>query len=174
VRLIVVTLAALALAGPAAAATPSFGVFDLQTDLAATSHNTYGDVAPKPRAKVAGKGLLAECGSSCRLGKGWLAFANPPALSAGDVTAARSSFSKRTGWTVALSLRPAAQQRWAAFARRVAAAGRERGVPEVLVVVARGQIAALPLASEVTSSHGRVTLSGFSRASARALASALS
>jgi hypothetical protein len=173
VRLIVVTLAALSLAGPAAAATPSFGVFDLQSDLAAASHNTYGDVAAKPRAAVAGHGILAHCGSSCRFGSGWLAFGVKPALNGGDVTAARVRFSKRTGWTVALSLRPAAQARWAAFAKRVAFAGRHRGVPDVLVVVARGEIAATPLATEVAAAHGGVTLSGFSRASAKLLASAL-
>ena len=172
-RLLTVLLCALALAGPAAAAAPSFGVFDLQTDLAAASRNTYGDVAVKPRAAVAGHGVLAHCGSSCRFGSGWLAFSVPPALTRADVTAARVQFSKRAGWTVALSLRPAAQARWAAFARRVAFAGRHRGVPDVLVVVARGEVAAAPLASEVVTTHGRVTLSGFSRASARALASAL-
>lgn len=169
----VVTLAALSLAGPAAAATPSFGIFDLQSGLAAVSHNAYGDVAAKPRAAVEGHGLLARCGSSCRFGSGWLAFGVQPALTRADVTAARAQFSKRTGWTVALSLRPAAQDRWAAFARRVAFAGRHRGVPDVLVVVARGEIAAAPLSTEVNAAHGGVTLSGFSRASARALVSAL-
>lgn len=172
-RLIVVTFAALSLAGPAVAATPPFGVFDLQSDLAASSHNGFGDVAVKPRAAVEGHGFLAHCGSSCRFGSGWLAFAVKPALTRRDVTAARVHFSKRAGWTVALSLRPAARARWASFARRVAVAGRRRGVPDVLVVVARGEIAAAPLSTEVTAAHGGVTLSGFSRASARLLASAL-
>jgi hypothetical protein len=172
-RLLTVLLCALALAGPAAAAAPPFGVFDLQSDLAAVSHNTYGDVAVKPRAAVTGHGVLAHCGAWCRFGSGWLAFGVKPALGAADVTAARVQFSKRTGWTVALSLRPAAQARWAAFARRVAFAGRHRGVPDVLVVVAGGEIAAAPLATEVATTHGGVTLSGFSRASARAVASAL-
>src|SRR5437764_3110499 len=97
VRLIVVTLAALSFAGPAAAATPSFGVFDLQTDLAAASHNSFGDVAVKPLAAVQGKGVLAHCGSSCRFGSGWLAFGAKPALTRADVTATRLHFSKRTG-----------------------------------------------------------------------------
>lgn len=172
-RLIVVTLAALSLAGPAAAATPSFGVFDLQSDLAPASHNAYGDVAVKPLAAVEGHGFLAHCGASCRFGSGWLAFGVKPALTRADVTAARVQFSKRKGWTVALSLRPAAQTRWAAFARRVAFAGKHRGVPDVLVVVARGEITAAPLSTEVAAGHGGVTLSGFSRTSARAVASAL-
>jgi hypothetical protein len=172
-RLLAISLAALALAGPAAASSPSFGVFDLQSDLAPVSHNSFGDVAAKPLAAVQGHGFLAHCGSSCRFGNGWLAFGVKPTLSRGDVTAARAQFSKRTGWTVAVSLRPAAQARWAAFARRVAFAGRHRGVPDVLIVVARGEIAATPLSTEVTAAHGGVTLSGFSRASARALAAAL-
>lgn len=172
-RLLTAFLCALVLAAPAAAAGPRFGLFDLQSDLAAASHDTYGDVAAKPRAAVVGHGLLAHCGSSCRFGSGWLAFSVQPALTAADVTAARAQFSKRLGWTVALSLRPAAQARWAAFARRVAAAGRHRGVPDVLVVVARGEIAAAPLATEVAATHGGVTLTGFSRASAKLLASAL-
>jgi len=166
-------LAALVVAGPAAAATPVFGVFDLQTDLAAASHNAYGDVAVKPRAAVTGHGMLAHCGSWCQFGHGWLAFSVRPALSGADVTGASVHFSKRTGWTVALALRPAAQTRWAAFARRVAAAGRHRGVPDVLVVVAGSEIAATPLYSGVSTAHGRITLSGFTRASAQALASAL-
>jgi hypothetical protein len=173
-RLLVVTLSALALAGPAVAATPSFGVFDLQSDLAAASHNAYGDVAAKPRNAVAGHGTLAHCGSWCRFGNGWLAFAVKPALSRGDVSAVRVRYSKHMGWTVVVSLHAGAQRRWAAFAQRVAAVGRERGVPDVLVVVAGGEIAAAPLSTEVVAAHGGVTLSGFSRASAKALVSALS
>jgi hypothetical protein len=173
-RLLVVTLSALALAGPAVAATPSFGVFDLQSDLAAASHNAYGDVAAKPRAAVAGHGTLAHCGSWCRFGNGWLAFAVKPALSHADVSSARAHYSKRAGWTVVVSLHAAARARWAAFARRVAFAAKHRGVPDVLVVVARGEIAAAPLSTEVVAAHGGVTLSGFSRASAKALVSALS
>jgi preprotein translocase subunit SecD len=131
-------------------------------------------VAVKPRAAVMGHGVLAHCGSSCRFGNGWLVFGVKPALNGADVTAARVQFSRQTGWRVALSLRPAAQVRWAAFARRVAFAGKHRGVPEVLIVVARGEIVAAPLSTEVTAAHGGVTLSGFSRASAKALVSALS
>lgn len=173
-RLLVVTLAALTLAGPAAAATPSFGVFDLQSDLAAASHNAYGDVAAKPRAAVAGHGTLAHCGAWCRFGKGWLAFAVKPALSHRDVSSAKLRYTKHLGWTVVLSLHPAAQSRWAAFARRIAFTAKHRGVPDVLVVVARGEIAAAPLSTEVAAAHGGLTLSGFSRASARALVAALS
>jgi hypothetical protein len=173
-RLLVVTLTALALAGPAAAATPSFGVFDLQSDLAAASHNMYGDVAVKPRAAVAGHGMLAHCGSWCRFGQGWLAFAVKPALSHRDVSSAKLRYTKHLGWTVILSLHPAAQSRWAAFARRIAFTAKHRGVPDVLVVVARGEIAAAPLSTEVAAAHGGLTLSGFSRASARALVAALS
>jgi hypothetical protein len=173
-RILAISLAALALAGPAAASTPSFGVFDLQTDLAAASHNAYGDVAAKPRAAVTGHGTVVRCGSWCRFGKGWLAFAVKPALSRGDVSSARVRYSKHMGWTVVVSLHPAAQTRWAAFAKRVAFAGKHRGVPDVLIVVTRGEIAAAPLSTEVTAARGSVTLSGFSRASAKALGALLS
>ena len=172
-RILAVSLAALALAGPAAASTPPFGVFDLQSDLAAASHNAYGDVAAKPRAAVTGRGTVVHCGAWCRFGKGWLAFAVKPALAGGDVSSARVRYSKQMGWTVIVSLHPAAQARWAAFAKRVAFAGRHRGVPDVLIVVTRGENAAAPLSTEVTAAHGDVTLAGFSRASARALVSAL-
>jgi hypothetical protein len=173
-RVLAALACALVLAGPAAAGAPSFGVFDLQSDLATASHNAYGDVAAKPRAAAAGHGTLAHCGSWCRFGNGWLAFAVKPALSHGDVSSAHVSYSKRAGWRVVVSLHPAAQARWAAFARRLAFTAKHRGLPDVLVVVARGEIAAAPLATEVTAAHGGVTLSGFSRASAKALVSALS
>ena len=172
-RVLAAVLCALTLAGPAAAAGPSFGVFDLQHDLAGASRDTFGDVAVKPRTAVAGKGVLVRCAAWCRFGTGWVAFAVPPALTASDLSTASASFSKRLGWHVRVTLRPAAEARWHAFAVRVAAAGRRRGVPEVLVVVVRGQIAATPLYSQIAAAHGVLTLTGFSRASAKALASTL-
>jgi hypothetical protein len=172
-RLFAVALAFLTLAGPAAAAGPQFGLYDLHTDLAGASRNTYGDVQVKPRAALAGKGTLALCGASCRFGAGWLAFRATPHLAAADVSAAQASYSRRLGWHVALTLRPAAQRRWAVFAARIAVGGKSRGVPDVLVVVANGTIAASPLASQVSARHGILTLTGFSRASARAVAKLL-
>lgn len=172
-RQIAVIFAFLALAGPAAAATPRFALFDLQSDLAHASRNTYGDVQVKPRAAVAGHGTLARCAAACRFGNGWLAFRAEPHLAAADVATARSGYSAHKGWFVALTLRPAAVARWTLFARNVAGGAKMRGVPDVLVVVARGAITALPLATQVSSVHGVVTLTGFSRASARDLAKLL-
>ena len=61
-----------------------------------------------------------------------------------------------------------------AFARSLRARARLRGVPDVLVVVAGGEIAASPLSTQVpTGSQGVVTLTGFTRASARHVAKSL-
>jgi hypothetical protein len=46
-------------------------------------------------------------------------------------------------------------------------------MPDVLVVAAGGQIAALPLATQISTAQGVVTLTGFSRASARQVAKSL-
>ena len=168
-----VAVLALALPTTAGAATPRFGLWDLQTDLSHASRNTYGDVAVRPLHALAGKGTLARCAAWCRFGRGWLAFSAGPRLSAADVSRATSAYSKRKGWFVELTLRPAAVPRWRAFARNVAQGAKLRGVPDVLVVVAGDQVAATPLATQVTSSGSVVTLTGFSRASAKALQNAL-
>jgi hypothetical protein len=172
-RLLAAALTSLALAGPAAAAAPRFALFDLQSDLAHASRHAYGDVEAKPRAALAGHGTVVRCAASCRFGDGWLAFRADPHLRASDVTAATADFSKRLGWTVQLTLRAPAADRWARFSQSLAAGMQRRGVPDVLVVVAGGQIAAAPYSTQVTASHGRVTLAGFSRASASALAKLL-
>ena len=172
-RLFVAFFLFLSLAGPAAAAGPRFALFDLQTDLSHASRNPYGDVQVRPLAKVAGTGTVVRCGSSCRFGSGWLAFHAAPHLSAADVSAATARYSKRLGWSVALALRPRAAARWSLFAKHVAAGTKLRGVPDVLIVVAGGEVAASPFATQVSSAHGTVTLTGFSRASATALAKLL-
>ena len=168
-----VAVLALALPTAAGAATPRFGLWDLQTDLSHASRNTYGDVTVKPLGALAGKGTTARCGAWCRFGDGWLAFAAKPRLGAADVAGAKVAYSKHKGWFVDLTLRRSAVVRWRAFARNVAEGTKLRGVPDVLVVVAGGQVAASPLATEVTSSGAVVTLTGFSRASAKALQNAL-
>jgi hypothetical protein len=173
-RLLAVAFAALALVGPAAAAAPRFALFDLQSDLAHVSRNPYGDVAVKPLAALRGKGALVRCATWCRFGDGWLAFSQEPRLTAGDVAAASVRYTKRQGWTVRVSLRSSARTRWSTFARNVTSQARLKGVPDVLVVVAGGQVAASPLATQVSSSPGGVvTLTGFSQASAKALAKLL-
>ena len=172
-RAFAAVLAVLAFAAPAAAAGPRFAVFDLQTDLAQASRNSFGDVAVGPRTALAGHGTLVQCAAWCRFGDGWLAFRADPHLQAADVAGAAARYSKRQGWMVELSLRAGARTRWSAFAKQVAAGEKQRGVPDLLVVVARGQVAALPYTSHITWSNGRVTLTGFSRASARALVRSL-
>jgi hypothetical protein len=160
-RLLATSLAALALS-------PPFGIWDLQRDLAPTSRNGYGDVQPKPRAALRGK-TFVRCGTWCRFGAGWLAFRTAPALGRGDVASATSGYSKRLGWHVRLELTSSGRRRWEAFVRRV----RLRGLPDVLVVAAGGEVAAAPLATEVSGLHGTVTLTDFTKASARAVVTAL-
>jgi hypothetical protein len=172
-RVLSVLLATLALAGPAAASTPRFGLWDLQVDLAHASRNAYGDVAAKPRAALSGKGTLVRCGTWCRLGPGWLAFHAKPRLAAADVRAAQVVYSKRLGWTVRATLTRAGLVGWTAFEREAALRARQRGVPDVLVVAAGSDVAATPLVSAVAASHGELVVTGFSRASAKAFAAAI-
>jgi hypothetical protein len=172
-RLLAITLAALALAGPAAAATPRFAVYDLQHDLAAASKNDFGDVAVKPRAQLAGKGTLVRCGTWCRFGAGWLAFRSRTVLAPGDASSAKTRWSKKAGWTVHVTLSAAGRRSWTAYGRAAKSADRKNGVPDVLVVVAGGQVAAAPLTTQVHATSGVLVLTGFSRASAKALAAAL-
>jgi hypothetical protein len=165
-RLLASSLAALALS-------PPFGVWDLQADLAKVSHNAFGDVAVKPRAAVEGHGSLVRCGTWCRFGDGWLAFSARPALDRADVSRATPRFDRKKGWTVELRLTGAGWTRWQSFARRAERNGRKRGVPDVLVVTTSGQVAGTPIASQVVAAKGSITLTGFTRASAGAVAQAL-
>lgn len=173
-RVAAVVVALLLISAPAAAAAPRFALWDLQSDLAHVSRNPYGDVAVKPLAAVRGKGVLVRCGTWCRFGDGWLAFSQEPRLATRDIAGATVRYSKRQGWTVRLSLRSSSRTRWSTFARNATSQATLKGVPDVLVVVAGGQVAASPLATQVSSSPGGVvTLTGFSQASATALAKLL-
>ncbi|MES1246659.1 MAG: hypothetical protein ABUS54_03170 [Actinomycetota bacterium] len=171
--MLLLCLATLAIPASAAAATPAFGVWDIQTDLSSASRNVYGDVKVRPEQALAGKGTAVRCAAWCRFGAGWLAFSKRPHLSAADVASAAFGYSKHKGWFVRLTLRPAAVARWRAFVRTVTSGSKQRGVPDVLVVAVGGQIAASPFATQVTSAGGVVTIAGFSRASAKALQSGL-
>lgn len=171
---LVVALSALALAGPAGASTPRLAVWDLQTGLAQASRDAFGDVAVKPHAKVAGKGTLVRCGAWCRFSPGWLAFRAKPLLGAADLRAAKVVRSKRLGWTVQSTLTRPALARWTRFAAVAAERSKRRGVPDVLVVAARGVIAAAPYSSLVHARRGQLVLTGFvSRAAANAVVSSL-
>jgi hypothetical protein len=173
-RLCVVLLVLLfAVPATASAATPRFAVYDLQTDLAHASRNTYGDIQVKPRADLTGKGTLVRCATWCRFGSGWLAFRAQPRLTPADVSAPTVRYTKHKGWTVRVALDRAAAAKWTRLARNLRQDTKLAGVPAVLVVVADGQVAAAPYSTQVSASGGVLTLTGFSRASAKALQNTL-
>ena len=174
-RRLCVVLLVLAFAAPAAAAaeTPRFALYDLQSDLSHASRNVYGDVQVKPRADLTGKGTLVRCATWCRFGAGWLAFTSAPRLDPADVSAPAVRYTKHKGWTVRLTLDRAAASKWTRLARNLKADTKIAGVPAVLVVVAGGQVAAAPYSTQVSATGGVLTLTGFSRASAKALAAEL-
>jgi hypothetical protein len=162
-------VAALALAGGASAGTPRFALFDLHTDLAAASHNAFGDVKVWKRqsalARRAHGATLVHCGGDCTLGSGWLAFSRKPALAAGDVVSA-SARRTHNGWNVVLGLSPKGKAHLSSFQRLAARSGRTRGVPDALVLVFDGTIVAQPLASQIGSGTATVAFPGFSHANA--------
>jgi hypothetical protein len=162
-------LAALALAGGASAGTPQFALFDVHSDLATASHNSFGDVKIWQResalARRAHGATLVRCGSDCTFGPGWLAFSQKPALSAGDVISAKTHRS-RTGWSVVLGLSARGKAGLARFQRQAARSGKTRGVPDALALVLDGTIVAQPLASQIHPGKATVEIPGFSRANA--------
>ncbi len=177
-RLLPVVLGVLAatatFSGGAAAGPPGFALFDVHSDLAAASHNAFGDVKVwKRQAALASRAhgaTLVRCGSDCTFGPGWLAFSRPPTLSAADVLSAkarRSTF----GWGVVVTLTSRGKTSLARFHRRASLSGKTRGVPDALVLVLDGTIVAQPLANQIVTNQiatGKPTLElpGFSRANA--------
>jgi hypothetical protein len=169
-------LGALVLAGGASAGTPSFALFDVQTDLAGPSHNTFGDVKVWKRqaaltARTAGSAVV-RCGGDCTFSPGWLAFSRAPALSAGDVLAAKANGSKRA-WRVVLTLSPHGWSSWTRFSRRASLSGGTRGVPDALALVLNGTIVAQPRADQLLRSKTTVAIPGLSRANALRVAKLL-
>jgi hypothetical protein len=162
-RLVALLSVLLVFATPAPAARPRFGVFDLN-DLARASHNAYGDVKVSQRM-TALRGTVVHCGTGCRFGSGWLAFAKGPSITAADVVSAKAH-SGRIGWSVDLGLTTRGQARWTAFAKIAAQRARSVGFPDVLVVVVSGEILAAPYANDVRHKNGTLELVGFSRAAA--------
>jgi hypothetical protein len=162
-------LAALALAGGASAGTPRFALFDVHSDLAAASHNSFGDVKVWKRESAlerrAQGAALVRCGGDCSFGAGWLAFSQKPALSAGDVVSAKTHRTK-SGWSVVLGLSAHGKAGLARFQRRAALSGKTRGVPDALVLVLDGTIVAQPLASQIHPGRATVEIPGFSRGNA--------
>ena len=174
-RRLCVVLLVFAVAAPAAAsaATPRFALYDLQSDLSHASRNVYGDIQVKPRAALAGKGTLVRCATWCRFGSGWLAFKAQARLASADVSSPVVRYTRHKGWTVRLTLNRSAAGRWTRLARNLRTDTKLAGVPAVLVVVAGGQVAAAPYSTQVSATGGVLTLTGFSRASAKALQNAL-
>jgi hypothetical protein len=169
-RLVALLAVLLVFAAPAAAAAPRFGLFDLN-DLARASHNSYGDVKVSQRA-TALRGTVVRCGTSCRFGSGWLAFAKAASLNAGDVVSAQAH-SGRIGWSVDLGLTSRGAAQWTAFSKVAAQRATSTGFPDVLVVVVNGEILAVPYANDVRYKNGTLELVGFSRAAARRAAKTL-
>ena len=177
-RILSVLVVLLALAGPAAAATPRFGIFDLESDLAKASKNEFGDVKVVARfaplaAKAPGAAIVS-CARDCRFGAGWLAFAKGPSLGARDLVSVKAHRIKGTNWGVTVKLTSGGETRWKAFAQRAARSAKLRGVPDALVIVVGGSILAQPLVSDLRRSARTLELTGFTRSGAQKTAKTLS
>ena len=166
-------LGALALVSGASAATPRFALYDVHTDLAAASHNDFGDVKVwTDRSGLAARvdgATLVRCGRDCTYGAGWLAFAHGPALSAGDVASAKARHA-HGAWSVVLTLTARGQTRFAAFDKKATARGARRGVADALALVVDGEIVAQPLENQLKRGKTTLELPGFRRAQALAVA----
>ncbi len=162
-------LAALALASSAAAGLPRFAVYDVRTNLAAASHNEFGDVKVwTSRAGLAGRAhgaTLVRCAGDCTFGAGWLAFVHAPALAAKDVASARARHS-RAGWTLVLTLTNGGRARFVAFATLAAQRASRRGIADPLALVLDGTIVAQPLESQLRIGKTTLELPGLTRAGA--------
>jgi hypothetical protein len=162
-------LGALVLAGGASAATPRFALFDVHTDLAGASHNTFGDVKiwkrPAALASRVHGATLVHCGNACTYGSGWLAFSGTPSLSAADIVSAKA-YRTKIGWSVVVILTPRGMTRWQAFDRKAARSGAARGVPDPLALVLDGDVVAQPLNDQLRHGKTSVEIPGLSRANA--------
>src|SRR5690242_20362691 len=165
-RYLAVVVLALALAAPAAAAVPRFGLFDLH-DLAKSSRNEFGDV--KVAARQPSAGFAVRCAAGCRFGSGWLAFTHAVGPDLGQVRSA-SAAAGRIGWSLRLALNARGQSAWLAYQRVANRRDRNTGVPDVVTVVAGGRILGAAYAEQVRLRKGVLDLPGFTRANARAAA----
>ncbi|HVA30348.1 MAG TPA: hypothetical protein VMU58_03685 [Gaiellaceae bacterium] len=168
--------AALALASGASAGLPRFAIFDVRTDLAAASHNEYGDVKVWKREAALAKrthgGLLVRCGGDCTFGAGWLAFVHGPALAAADVASAKATHS-RAGWNVVLTLTSKGHARLAGFTTKAKARAARRGIADPLALVLDGSIVAQPLQTQLQRGKTTVAIPGLTRATALRVAKLL-
>jgi hypothetical protein len=162
-------LGALALAAGASAGVPRFALFDVHSGLAAASHNSFGDVKVWKRSSAlaahAHGATLVRCGLDCTYGAGWLAFVQAPALSAGDVSAAKA-LRVNLGWTVFLTLTPTGHARFARFDTKATLAGARRGISDALVLVVDGAIVAQPLQNQLRAGKTTLEIPGLTRANA--------
>lgn len=174
--IIAACLGTLALASGASAGTPRLALFDLRTDLAGASHNTYGDVKVwTNKAGLAARthgATLVRCAGDCTYGAGWLAFKRGPELAAGDVASAKTEHSRKAGWSLVLTLTPRGTTRFQAFKHSADPRARRLGVADALVVVLDGSIVAQPLESQLRLGKKAPTLAipGFRRSQALAAA----
>jgi hypothetical protein len=175
-RLLAPALAALVLAAPAAAAEPRFGLFDLDGGLARASTNAFGDVKvaadPGALARRAPGATVVRCGDQCRLGRGYLAFAKAPLLTARDVAAPKPHPGLR-GWAVTVRLTAHGRAAWLRLFRDIREATQRNGVQPVLAIVLDGTIYALPFATDLRHSGATLDLAGFTEAGARRAAQLL-
>jgi hypothetical protein len=160
-------LGALFLVSGAVAAPPRVAVFDLRTDLAQASRNSFGDLrVAKSRSALEGRApgaTLVQCAGICTYGKGWLAFSAGPALAGSDVASARAYRVRGMVWAVSLKLTPAGTARWATFSRRAAKSAAANGIADALVLAVDGSIAGQPLVSHVRRSASTLLIGGMTR-----------
>jgi hypothetical protein len=170
-------LGALVLTAGASAAAPRVALFDLRTDVAQASHNSFGDLRVwKNRAalaKRAPEATLVRCAGSCTFGKGWLAFKRKPALVSGDIASARAYRIRGLTWALSLELTPRGIARWAAFTRRTAKSATEYGIADALVLAVDGSVAGQPLADQIQAKKGTLRIGALDRWNAVRTAKAL-
>jgi len=170
-RILALLAAVLVLAAPAAAAsTPRFALYDLR-DLAAASKNDFGDVQASKRAPKAPE--VVRCAAGCRFGAGWIGFRHAVGPTGAEVVSADVVGSAKRGFFLEVGLSARGAASWRSFARLEARRIKHAGVPDVLVVAVGGRVLAAPYATDVRLVGSRLELYGFTRAGARAAASAL-
>jgi hypothetical protein len=169
----ILAVAAIAVAIPlsASAATPRFGLFDLDAGLAHASRNVYGDVkVSASRASLARRArgaTIVRCSGECRLGHGWLAFAKAPLLTARDLAGAVRAHAGAVGWNVSVRLTPRGAARVRRLLRSASSQKARTGLPPVYAVVLDGTISATPLATDLRAHGSTLELAGFTRGDAR-------
>ena len=161
----------------ASAATSRVAIFDLRTDLAQASHNSFGDLRVwKNRAALAKRApdaTLVRCAGACSFGAGWLAFKRKPALASAHIASARAYRLRGLTWALSLELTPRGVARWTAFSRRTAKSATEYGIADALVLAVDGSVAGQPLADQIQAKKGTLRIGALDRWNAVRTANAL-